>query len=651
MEPIISIAGLTFRYPGADKDSLRAINLTIGRGEFVAIAGTNGSGKSTLCKTLNGLIPHYYVGDLEGSIHVAGLTAAEESVSSLSRKVAYVFQDFENQLVRPSVYDEVCFAPLNFGYPDYRDRGERALAMLGLSHLKDKWIWQLSGGQKHLTALAAALSLDPDIIIVDEPVAQLDPQRAKLVYEKLKMLRAQYGKTIIVIEHHTEFIADYCDRVVLMDSGSVRWVKPVREALSRVEELAELDILPPQVTLAAKRMLDAESARGGADVAATGSSAAKTGREMLEATAVGVPIAKVAHHEPAATVLDRGVASSLPYSDTGVSDEFAGEPDRYITRTAGLYPVTLNEAAALFKERGTSFEPGQTGAAHRREETPATPTVIFDGVSAGYKTISGTDHLVLRDLSLTLREGERIAIVGSNGAGKSSLLKLISGIRKPSSGTVTVCGFPTRKVSPEHLSDYVSYIYQQPEEMFIEDSIRKDIAYFLKARRRPDTDRVVDGLMARLNLTGLAERDGRLMSGGQQRRATLAIGLAMQPAVMLLDEPTASLDAASRREVTALLTGELNSVKTAVIATHDMQLVAEWASRVIVFHNGEIMLDTDKRSLFANAAVLETAGLTPPQITMLGETLGMEPPCLSVDEMIQRMKPHWKKEESAVGSH
>ncbi|MFD2663200.1 energy-coupling factor ABC transporter ATP-binding protein, partial [Paenibacillus thailandensis] len=346
---------------------------------------------------------------------------------------------------------------------------------------------------------------------------------------------------------------------------------------------------------------------------------------------------------------DTGMATA---TGTGAATATGNSTPSAAVEEAPLYPVTLREAAVFFERRGDRFYPAQAGTGGIAEQrAEAQPTVVFEHVSAGYKTISRTDHSVLRNVSLTLREGERIAVVGSNGAGKSTLLKLISGIRKPTSGSVTVCGYETRKVSPEHLSDYVSYIYQQPEEMFIEDTIRKDIAYFLKARRRPETERLVEDLIGRLRLAGLADRDGRLLSGGQQRRATLAIGLAMQPAVMLLDEPTASLDASSRREVTALLAGQLTNVKTVVIATHDMQLVAEWASRVIVMHNGEVALDTDRRSLFANGAVLEKAGLTPPQITLLGAALGMEPPCLSVDEFMGRITPSYTKEECPVGSH
>ncbi|MDQ0116309.1 ABC transporter ATP-binding protein [Paenibacillus harenae] len=588
--PIIELQEVNFQYPGAEVMALSHIHLTVLRGEFIAIAGTNGSGKSTLCKCLNGLIPNYYVGDLSGYVQVAGLIAENESVSSLSRKVAYVFQDFENQLVRPTVYDEACFAPLNYGFADYRERADRALAMLGLESLSDQWIWQLSGGQKHLTALAGALSLDPDIIIVDEPVAQLDPYHARLIYDKLKLLNEQYGKTIIVIEHHTEFIADYCSKVVLMDSGTIRWVKPVQEALSSVEELEALHILPPQVTLAIR---ETEEQR---------------------------------------------------------------RPD-------GIYPVTIPQAVDYYRTRLPLFplqsideDAYAAKVSVPSIQSPATTLVQFDNVSYGYKTITRTLHPVLRGIELAIHEGDRIALVGNNGAGKSTLLKLISGIRRPNDGLLTVCGHLTKHTSPETLSDYVSYIYQNPEEMFIEDTVRKDVEYFLKARSSEDYRPFVDEVLERLRLTPLQDRDGRLLSGGQQRRATLAIGLAMQPSVMLLDEPTASLDASSRREMTAMLNQLQGRVKATVIATHDMQLVAEWANRVIVMHNGQIALDTDQQSLFGHTAVLELAGLIAPQIAQLSLALGLRPPSLSVKHFADRVRKlmgqHRTQEEAdSIASH
>ncbi|OAB47523.1 cobalt ABC transporter ATP-binding protein [Paenibacillus antarcticus] len=576
---MIQLNNVTFRYPGAQSNSLEQVSLTINRGDFVAIAGSNGSGKSTLCKCFNGLIPTYYSGDMEGTVMIDGHLTSDRSVAELSKHVAYVFQDFENQLVRPTVYDEVCFAPLNFGFEDYKERGMLALQMLEIEHLQKEWIWQLSGGQKHMAALAAALALNPDVIVVDEPVAQLDPAHARIIYEKLKLLNEKYGKTIIVIEHHTEFIADYCRKIVLMETGGrIRWVKPVSEGLSSITTLNEMNILPPQVTQAFYALCSEQDKKLGA-----------------------------------------------------------------------LYPITIEEAVAHWAPLGISTSRTLTEPKHDlpidRLTTPE-PLVRLEGVTSGYQGIDRKQKPVLRGIDLDIYEGERIALIGNNGAGKSTLLRLISGIRRPWEGKVTVCGTDTRQTTPEQLSDQVAFLFQNPEEMFIADNIRQDVSYFLDARKQEGIDSFVDEVLERFKLTNLQERDGRLLSGGQQRRATLAIGMAMRPTIILLDEPTASLDIASRREMTLLFDQLHDHIKAVVVATHDMQLVADWATRVIVMNEGHILLDTDSRTVFQHTDILEKAALIAPQIVQLSGRLGIVPTCLSVDEFVAHMQDTSRKELS-----
>ena len=241
----VEIAHLTFTYPGASQPTLRDISLQIQKGDFLAIVGNNGCGKSTLCKVLNGLIPHFIAGEFEGSVTVEGLNTLETDIGELAKKVGYVYQDFENQIVRPTVLDDASYACLNYAFPDYKERGRKALEQCGLQGREEEYIWQLSGGQTHLLALAGAVSLQPDILILDEPIAQLDPMHADCIYEVLRELNEKHGKTIIVIEHHTEYIADYCKHVLLMRDGQILWQKPTVEALQRVEELQSCNIFPP----------------------------------------------------------------------------------------------------------------------------------------------------------------------------------------------------------------------------------------------------------------------------------------------------------------------------------------------------------------------------------------------------------------------
>lgn len=578
----ISIQNVIFTYPGSEEPVLNGASLELPRGSFTAIIGGNGCGKSTLCKLFNGLIPQFYTGDFSGEVHVLGMPAEGRSVADLSRKIGYVYQDFDNQLVRPTVLDEACFAPLNYGLPNYRELGERALAMCGLDTIHNRYIWELSGGQKHLLALAGALSLDPDILIVDEPVSQLDPQHARLIYECLSRLNTEYGKTIIVIEHHTEFIADFCADVVLMDKGRVLWNLPVKDGLNRIADLERLGIQPPEVTRAAIQAAEL-SQRERANAGLSGS-------EQRFPITVEEANVYFAEHYP-----------SIP------SASLQNEPSSYSNLARDVSSQIANT------KRSTPASAAE----------PLMPIVQFHQTRLRYRGLGKKEHEVIRGVNISLHEGERIALIGNNGAGKSSLLKMMAGISLPQEGSVSVLGEVTHRSSLEQLAGKVAYIFQNSSEMFIEDSVRKEVAYFLKNRRIPEADQQIAHVLERFRLTPLQERDARLLSGGQQRRVTLAIGAAMKPSLMLLDEPTANLDLATREELIGVLDELDQYVRTTVIATHDMQLVTQWASRVIVLHNGQVEADGTPADVFADESLLRRSGLALTQIMELSHRMGL----------------------------
>ena len=242
---VLEIRDLTFTYPGAATPTLNHVDLNIEKGDFIAIVGNNGCGKSTLCKVMNGLIPHFISGEFEGVVLADGVDTQTVEIGDLAKIVGYVYQDFENQIVRPTVLDDASYACMNYAMPDYLERGRQALKNCGLEGKDDEYIWQLSGGQTHLLALAGAVSLEPEILILDEPIAQLDPRHADLIYGILRDLNERLGKTIIVIEHHTEYIADYCKHVVLLKEGHVQWMLPTKDALDKVETLQASNIFPP----------------------------------------------------------------------------------------------------------------------------------------------------------------------------------------------------------------------------------------------------------------------------------------------------------------------------------------------------------------------------------------------------------------------
>ncbi|ANC31503.1 ABC transporter ATP-binding protein [Isoptericola dokdonensis] len=559
--PAVEVRGLTFRYPGASRDSLRGVDLRIERGDFVAVVGGNGSGKTTLCKAFNGLVPHFWNGDVTGQVLVLGRDTAELDVATLGADVGYVFQDFGNQLVRPTVRDDVAFGPLNAGHDDWAARADQALAALDLGPLADTFTWQLSGGQQHLTALAGALALAPRVLVVDEPAAEVDPGRAAAIYDHLERLNRQ-GVTVVVIEHHADLVARHARSVVLMADGVVRWHLPTREAMARTTDLAEAGIPVPQVVALADRLVP--------------------GTPRLPLTV-----------DECATLLDSALTPS------SASPRPAGPPD----------PTTTTTVARL------------------------------RGITHGYRSVRGPRSTVLAGLDLDLHDGERVALVGSNGAGKSSLLSLLAGLALPREGTVEVCGRDTRRASAAAIADDVCYLVQHPEEMFLTDSVRGDVAMHPVGRGVADADALVADVLDRMRLTELADRDGRLLSGGQQRRAALAVALAMRPSLLLLDEPTSSLDVATRDDVIAMLSAMAERIRCTVVATHDMHLVAAWADRVVVLDEGRVLADTDPASLFARPDVMARARLVPPQVSQVGLRLGLDPVPLSVDELVAAVAP------------
>ena len=556
---VLEIKDLTFTYPSASAPTLNHVDLNIEKGDFIAIVGNNGCGKSTLCKVMNGLIPHFISGEFEGVVLADGVDTQTVEIGDLAKIVGYVYQDFENQIVRPTVLDDASYACMNYAMSDYLERGRQALKNCGLEGKDEEYIWQLSGGQTHLLALAGAVSLEPEVLILDEPIAQLDPRHADLIYGILKDLNERLGKTIIVIEHHTEYIADYCKHVVLLKEGHVEWMLPTKEALDKVETLQASNIFPPQVTLAAYRL-----------------------REQ----------GKLAHDL--------------------------------------VLPSTISAGKEAFKQLAF-VEPKIQDRKSQGKEV----SVSFRNISVSYRTVKGEPKKIYEQMNLDLHKGEKIALIGSNGAGKSTMMKLMTGLVKPNEGEIYLKGLPVHNTKPEQLSKHVSMVYQNPEDMFIKDSIEADIAYAMQVRNVEDWQEKTAALLERFRLTNLKNRDGRLLSGGQMRRASLAIGVALCPEILLLDEPTANLDIATRKEIMKILKDMEDVTDTVMIATHDMQLVSEWAERIVVLYQGRVVVDGSRNEIFGNKEVVEKVGIRPPEIFTMGKVLHEDAFCYTVDEFLQ----------------
>ncbi len=230
---IIEVRNLTFKYANSDKPSLYNINLSIDKGEFLLITGPTGCGKTTLCKCLNGLIPNSYNGDFNGEVIIDGLSTKEHPVHEIAQHVGLVFQDPENELFCTSVEKEIAFGPENLGLSreEIRRRVEEAMAMVGISHLRERSPYELSGGEQQKVAIAALLAMKPKILVLDEPTSNLDPFSAYSILNLLFNLKKEYEMTIILIEHRLDMVAKIVDRCVIMNEGRIIAIGPPEEVL------------------------------------------------------------------------------------------------------------------------------------------------------------------------------------------------------------------------------------------------------------------------------------------------------------------------------------------------------------------------------------------------------------------------------------
>jgi len=247
----VELKNVSYRYPVSCTKNLRNINLSIEKGEFVAIIGKNGSGKTTLCNVIRGFIPHFYHGTISGSITVNGKNVLEEGIGILSQDVGYVFQNPFNQNsgIKVTVYEEIAYGLENLGIArsEIFDRVDAVIQLLNIEHLADKHPMKLSGGQCQRVALASVIVMEPEVLIIDEPTSQLDPKGTEDVFKIIDTMKKK-GKTTILVEHKIDRIAEYANRVILMDAGTIALDAPVAEALSD-KRLMDYGVILPQCAL------------------------------------------------------------------------------------------------------------------------------------------------------------------------------------------------------------------------------------------------------------------------------------------------------------------------------------------------------------------------------------------------------------------
>jgi len=247
---IIETKNLTYTYPGGKKPSISDVSIKIEKGEFILITGPSGCGKTTLCRCFNGLVPHFYQGELKGEISVAELNVIEHPTYEMATHVGLVFQNPENQLFALSIEKDVAFGLENLGFSreEMRKRVDWALNLTGVYDIRERSPHEVSGGQQQRVAIAAVLAMQPEVMVLDEPTSFLDPLSARKIFEVIYELNKKLGMTVVLVEHRLDLTAKYADRIIIMDEGKVTADGETRKVLT-TEEVRLIGVGIPKATL------------------------------------------------------------------------------------------------------------------------------------------------------------------------------------------------------------------------------------------------------------------------------------------------------------------------------------------------------------------------------------------------------------------
>ncbi len=576
--PLLRVRDVAITHEGADAATPAAVSFDVAPGEVVLLLGPSGSGKSTLALALDGLIPHAVPAALSGSIEIAGLTTADTPVAELSRHVGMVFQDPDAQLVTGTLLDEVAFGPENLRMPvaDVLARAEAALRRVGLWERRHDNPDRLSGGGRQRLAIACALAMGSPLLVLDEPTANLDPQGIEEVYAALADLVAAGDKAIVLVEHNLDAAIGFVDRVVVLDdAGRVVADGDVDAVLRRrADELHEIGVWLPVSTLAALRLRRAGWALDPLPL---------TPGELRAALEAAVAPAST----PSSTHRLRSIQATSDESGRSLRDlRDSAESD--------------SAAAPLIHVQNLTLRRGKTD--------------------------------VLHGVDLDVRAGEFVAIIGANGAGKTSLIQAIAGVVPPPRGAVRVGDLDVGRADSRTLSSRVGFVFQNPEHQFIAHTVFDELAHGLRLRHASD-DEVrarVDELLDRFGLADKAQTHPFLLSGGQKRRLSVGTALVAGAPVLALDEPTFGQDRARAYELLALLQELNREGATILVVTHDMQLVTEYADRTVVLAEGRVLAHGPTAEIFADAELIERAGLRLPPLRRALDGLQQHPSLSSV---------------------
>lgn len=574
---MIECRGVSFSYDGA-APALDGVNLNIGDGEFFCILGGNGSGKSTFAKHLNALLQPD-----AGTERINGMDASDpELVYDIRSTAGMVFQNPDDQLVATLVEDDVAFGPENLGVESAQiaQRVRKALKAVGLVGFERHETHALSGGQKQRVALAGVLAMEPRVLILDEASSMLDPRGRKGLMKACHALHDR-GMTIVMITHFMEEAAE-ADRIAVFQAGRVAMLGTPEEILTRADELAELNLDMP------------ESCRLGMALRAKG---VPVHAQVREVDMVAEVAQTYAERSGAGTVGQSSTPQSEIVGGTVSADNEDNVPEPVIELSHVSYSYSLSARERRRWHKRSAAE-GSSNKQALWGNDPSSPWA-------------------LRDVSLTVRRGEFLGLAGHTGSGKSTLVQHLNGLIRPQEGSVCALGLDlSNKKDAAAVKAKVGVVFQYPERQLFAETVAQDVAFgpHNLGLSQDEVDRRVESSLSRvgLDLSTVGDKSPFELSGGQQRRVAFAGVLAMEPEVLVLDEPMAGLDPAARRDFLELIGRLHDEGLTVVMVSHSMDDLANCCDRIVVMNEGAVFAEGTPTQVFAHADELKSIGLGVP---------------------------------------
>ena len=554
---MISFKNFSFKYNNVVDKTLKNIDITINKGEKVLIVGPSGSGKSTLSHCINGLIPFSYSGEIEGELIIDNIKPYEKSLSDVSKKVGTIMQDQDSQFIGLSVGEDVAFNFENDAIPvkEMKVKVVNALELVNMVDFINHSPYELSGGQKQRVSLAGVLGNDAEILLFDEPLANLDPASGKEVMELVNSIHEKTNKTIIIVEHRIEDVLEQAfDKVIVIDRGEVK-------AIGAPDDILKSDIL------------------------------SKSGlREPLYVSAM-----KYANCN-----LDK--INNL--RDFNNLDEDSKEKIKnwFNNESKNLSMKNNNKEEKILEVMNLTFS-------HDKNKN------------------------TLENVSFHLNKGEILAVLGNNGAGKSTLCRVITGILKSKEGNIFLKDECIDSWSISKGCSSIGYVMQNPNQMISQHMIKDEIALGLKCRgySKEEIDTKVEEVLKICGLYPYRNWPVTALSYGQKKRVTIASILAINPDVIILDEPTAGQDHKHYTEFMEFIKTLANKGISIILITHDMQLTLEYCDRAMVLSAGKKIADNKPSCILTDENIIKQANLKETSLSTLAKAIGMETP----DDFVQ----------------